>query len=198
MTSPNDLNALIGSRICHDLISPLGAIGNGVELLELSGMENSPELALISESVQNANTRIRFFRVAFGAASDASSVAEAEIRTILAPVADGRKSVIHWTPTGPQSRPEVKLAFLTLQAMETAMPWGGEINVACAGETWTITAQAERMNADETLWALLTAPDDLVPVTPAQVHYALIGPELARQGRTATVALAETKITVTF
>jgi len=52
-----DLTALIGSRICHDLISPLGAIGNGVELLQLSGMGDSPEMALISESVTNANLR---------------------------------------------------------------------------------------------------------------------------------------------
>ena len=61
-----ELNDLIGSRICHDLISPLGAIGNGVELLTMSGMTEVPEMTLISESVENANARIRFFRIAFG------------------------------------------------------------------------------------------------------------------------------------
>ena len=68
--SPKDLNALLGSRICHDLISPLSAIGNGIELLTLSGVDAPSEIALISESVDNANTRIRFFRVAFGAARE--------------------------------------------------------------------------------------------------------------------------------
>jgi len=38
-----DLNALLGSRICHDLISPLGAIGNGVELLTMSGLDAAPK-----------------------------------------------------------------------------------------------------------------------------------------------------------
>jgi len=40
---------LIGSRICHDLISPVGAINNGLELLLMSGMNMSPEVALIDE-----------------------------------------------------------------------------------------------------------------------------------------------------
>ncbi len=54
-----DLAALIGSRICHDLISPIGAIGNGLELLSMAGA-GGPEVALISDSVSNANARIRF------------------------------------------------------------------------------------------------------------------------------------------
>jgi histidine phosphotransferase ChpT len=68
MSDQPDLAALIGSRICHDLISPIGAIGNGVELLLMEASGKGPELSLISESVAAANARIRFFRVAFGAA----------------------------------------------------------------------------------------------------------------------------------
>ena len=66
-----EIAALIASRICHDLISPIGAIGNGMELMALSsGQEqSSPELDLISQSVENANARIRFFRIAYGSAS---------------------------------------------------------------------------------------------------------------------------------
>jgi histidine phosphotransferase ChpT len=62
-----EIAALIASRICHDLISPIGAIGNGMELMALSsGQEqSSPELDLISQSVENANARIRFFRIGF-------------------------------------------------------------------------------------------------------------------------------------
>lgn len=57
-----NLAALIGSRICHDLISPIGAINNGLELLGMSDTPEGPELELISESVGNASARIRFFR----------------------------------------------------------------------------------------------------------------------------------------
>ncbi len=46
-----DLAALVGSRICHDLISPIGAIGNGVELMMMEGAAKGPEMALITESV---------------------------------------------------------------------------------------------------------------------------------------------------
>ena len=67
-----EIAALIASRICHDLISPIGAIGNGMELMALSsGQEqSSPELDLISQSVENANARIRFFRIAYGSPTD--------------------------------------------------------------------------------------------------------------------------------
>ncbi|MEP3017383.1 MAG: histidine phosphotransferase, partial [Tateyamaria sp.] len=54
-----NLGALIGSRICHDLISPIGAINNGLELLGMSNEREGPELDLISESVGNASARIR-------------------------------------------------------------------------------------------------------------------------------------------
>ena len=59
---------LIGSRICHDLISPIGAINNGIELIEMGSTASTPEMTLISESVVNASARIRYFRIAFGAA----------------------------------------------------------------------------------------------------------------------------------
>ena len=62
MDTKATLAALLGSRICHDLISPLGAIGNGIELLELSGID-SPEVALIREAVADANRRIKLFRI---------------------------------------------------------------------------------------------------------------------------------------
>ena len=84
MQDKPDLAALIGSRICHDLISPIGAIGNGVELLMMDGAAQTPELALIAESVANANARIRFFRLAFGANAAHQKIARSEILSILA------------------------------------------------------------------------------------------------------------------
>ena len=83
MRNEPELNALIGSRICHDLISPIGAIGNGVELLTMSGVRAAPEISLISESVENANARIRFFRIAFGAAGNDALIGNMEIRNVL-------------------------------------------------------------------------------------------------------------------
>ncbi|UWQ13031.1 histidine phosphotransferase [Aliiroseovarius sp. M344] len=193
-----DLTALIGSRICHDLISPLGAIGNGVELLQLSGLPDSPEMALIAESVTNANLRIRFFRVAFGAAHDGQLIAEGEIRSILAPGVDGRKIDIGWQPVEDQPRTAVKLAFLLLQCFESAMPWGGHIQVTRDETHWQIRGEAEKLKVDPDLWGLLSEPQPGIDVPPAQVHFALIAPELGRQGRAAAVTIADHSISVEF
>ena len=82
MTQDNQsLATLIGSRICHDLISPVGAIQNGIELLAMEGRV-SPEMTLIEESVANASARIRFLRIAFGMAGG-QSLGQAEIRSVL-------------------------------------------------------------------------------------------------------------------
>ena len=88
------LNDLIGSRICHDLISPLGAISNGIELLTMSGAAGSPEMTLIGESIENANARIRFFRVAFGAAAPGSLLGNSEIRSIMADMYRGSRTSV--------------------------------------------------------------------------------------------------------
>ena len=87
--SPSDLNDLIGSRICHDLISPLGAISNGLELLAMSQDMSGPEVSLISESVDNANARIRFFRIAFGSSSPGQMTGANEIASILRDMSSG-------------------------------------------------------------------------------------------------------------
>ncbi|MCL4674724.1 MAG: hypothetical protein KJZ59_01530, partial [Pararhodobacter sp.] len=73
MRGADALAAMIGSRLCHDLVSPLGAIGNGVELLQMT-QAPTPELDLVSEAVKTAQSRIRLFRLAFGVADDAQSV----------------------------------------------------------------------------------------------------------------------------
>jgi len=175
-----DFAALIGSRICHDLISPLGAIGNGVELLSMSGAGGGPELALIADSVANANARIRFFRIAYGAA--AGEVAEAEIRSILTGMADGGRVAIDWRIAGPVSRARAKLAFLALQCLETALPFGGTVTVTVAGAVWEARADGARLAVDAALWSNLTAPAPDPAITPAQLQFALLPVEAGPGG----------------
>ena len=65
--SPFHLASLIGSRICHELISSIGAIHNGAELILLSGaMQHEAKISLITQSCQNAASRIKFFCFGFG------------------------------------------------------------------------------------------------------------------------------------
>jgi histidine phosphotransferase ChpT len=193
-----DLSALIGSRICHDLISPIGAIGNGVELLMMDGVAKGPEIALIAESVANANARIRFFRVAFGAASRDQRIGRGEVVSILEDITRGGRLVIEWQGPQDMARREVKLAFLAIQTGETAMPYGGRIRIERGEPRWTVTAQATRMRIDTAVWEVLTNPGAATDLTPALVHFALLPEEAARQARRLAVELRETEIRITF
>ncbi|WP_309665776.1 histidine phosphotransferase family protein, partial [Tabrizicola sp.] len=129
MQDKPDLAALIGSRICHDLISPIGAIGNGVELMMMDNTGGSPELALIAESVANANARIRFFRVAFGIASGDQRIGKTEVTSILTDMTRGGRLIYAWNSAADLPRREVRLIFLLLQCLETAMAYGGRVQI---------------------------------------------------------------------
>src|SRR5690606_31609175 len=92
-----------------------------------------------------------------------------------------------WQIDGDSARREVKLAFLLLLCLETAMAWGGRIVVQREGDAWTLQGTAERLSFGENLWTLLSQPEAPVDLTSAQVHFAL-APEAARRlGRTLRV-----------
>ena len=193
-----DLNALISSRICHDLISPLGAIGNGVELLTMSGQGGSPEVALIAESVENANARIRFFRVAFGAARTDVEISQNEVQAILRDCFRTNRTSINWNVEGSLARADIKLAFLVLQCLENALPWGGQITVARSGENWKLDAAGEKIKTDADLWRLITDPASARGVAASDVHFALVAEAARTSNRSVATFFADTKVTVTF
>ncbi|MBN2629487.1 MAG: histidine phosphotransferase [Rhodobacteraceae bacterium] len=199
MTDKPDLTAMLGSRICHDLISPIGAIGNGVELLMMDGSARSPELALIVDSVAHANARIRFFRVAFGAAGGSDQrIGRAEVSGILTDLTRGGRLAISWHSPTELSRREVKLAFLAIQCLETAMPHGGSL-IADRGETrWTLTGQTPRLRIDPDLWEILSNPVASAEIGPGQVHFALLRDEIARQHRRLTVDIRDGEVRLSF
>ncbi|MFL5165493.1 MAG: histidine phosphotransferase, partial [Microvirga sp.] len=70
-----DLAALLCSRVCHDVISPVGAIVNGLEVLEDENEASMREFALdlIRKSARQASARLQFARLAFGAAGSAGA-----------------------------------------------------------------------------------------------------------------------------
>ncbi len=198
MPDTPDFAALIGSRICHDLISPLGAIGNGVELLAMTSAGSGPEVALITESVANANARIRFFRLAFGSAQGGGVVPLTEVRSILADMTRGGRTAIDWQIAGDLPRARVKLAFLALQCLETALPWGGQITVRDSGTGWRAEARAERLLVDDALWANLAAHRPDPGIAPAQVQFALLPVDAAHQGGRVGYDRGEKTLAISF
>ena len=192
-----ELAELIGSRICHDLISPIGAINNGLELLELTGAQQGPELDLIADSVVNASARIRFFRITYGAAGD-QSVGAAEISGILDDLGRGSRLRYDWRIQGAQPRALVRLAFLALQCCESTMPQGGEITVSQSDGQWTVTGSAGRFNPDPELWELVMGQRHDGDVAPAQVQFALLPLLAAEAGRHVLVEKDDCQISLQF
>lgn len=178
-----DLAALVGSRICHDLISPIGAIGNGVELLSLTDGDTGAEMELINESVQNASARIRYFRIAYGAASEDQMVGRAEVLSILSANARGGRFNYIWQIEGDQPRRMVRSALLMLQALESAMPLGGDIQIYQENGEWVMRAEGKRLVVDSGLWDSLLSPKMDSAYNASQVQFALLPSVLAEAGR---------------
>lgn len=192
------LASLIGSRICHDLISPIGAISNGLELLGLSGQMNGPEFDLIADSVLNANARIRFFRIAYGAAGE-QMLGRPEIVSVVEDINRASRVQMIWKPAEPKTRSEVRLAFLALQCCETALPYGGTLEADEAGGQWTIKGSAAKLSHDPQLWAHLGGEErsDL-EITAATVQFALLPRIAVEAGRRLETAHTAEDVTITF
>ncbi|NBZ89533.1 histidine phosphotransferase family protein [Stagnihabitans tardus] len=198
MSDKSDLAALLGSRICHDLISPIGAIGNGLELLMMETGSRGPEMALISESVAHANARIRFFRVAFGAAAGEARLGRAEVASIISDMTKGGRLSIDWQTGADLSRSEVKIAFLLLMCLESAMAYGGKITVQVDGGRWSIMGEANKLRIDPALWAVLADPTAEPEITPSNVHFPLAAEEISRRQFRLAADLGQTSIKLSF
>lgn len=193
-----DLAALIGSRICHDLISPIGAIGNGVELLAMAGSGLGAELSLIEQSVANASARIRFFRIAFGYASAGQRIGGPEVLSVVEGITRGTRLQVAWQAGQDEARAEVKAAFLALMCLEQALPWGGAVSVTRQDGRWVIRADAPRMRIDAPLWDILDGAAPVTPPQPSQVQFLLLPKELGQIGRRIEQLRAPTSVMLSF
>lgn len=198
MNAQNDIAALIGSRICHDLISPLGAIGNGVELLGMAGEMDGPEMALINQSVTNANARIRFFRIAFGPATSGQMIGRQEVSSIINDITTGGRIQIDWQSQENLARNQVKLAFLLIQCFETAMPYGGEITVRQQGENWVLETVSGKLRIDKELWESLVSINYEHKASPSNVHFALVSGVVQQNGWILQTSLETNCISISF
>jgi len=186
MSNMHNIPALIGSRICHDLINPLGAIGNGLELLTLSGVPEGPEMALVSESVANATAKVKMMRIAFGDAAADQMVSRSDIMATLAAIAAGGRLGYVWNVAEDATRLDVRVALLAAMCVETGLPMGGDIVITKDGNAWSVFAQHDRLNLDPALWQPVSKGQSPDGVLPAQVHFALL-PDMAAKADRALV-----------
>ena len=129
-----DLAAMLCSRLCHDMLSPVGALNNGLELL---AMEDDPEMrksviALLEQSARTSTNKLKFFRLAFGAAGgfgDRVDVGEPKA-LIEALVSDRDKVEINWAVEAANlAKPAVKVLLNFAQIANDALVRGGSLDI---------------------------------------------------------------------
>jgi histidine phosphotransferase ChpT len=128
-----DLAALLCSRVCHDLISPVGAIVNGLEVLEEDKDEETKTFALdlIKKSAHQASAKLQFCRLAFGAAGSAGAQidlgdAEKVARGLLG---DDKTKMVWNLPRELLAKNRVQLLLNMLLIAAGAIPRGGTLTV---------------------------------------------------------------------
>ena len=130
LTGP-DLAALLCSRVCHDVISPVGAINNGLELLDEGGAD-ADAMDLIRTSALNASVRLKFARLAFGASGSVGAsidTGEAE-RAAKDFAAAEKKTEVTWTgPRAIVAKNRVKLLLNLFLVAYSSIPRGGSIEI---------------------------------------------------------------------
>jgi histidine phosphotransferase ChpT len=133
-----DLAALLCSRVCHDLISPVGAIVNGLEVLEDDNDESTKTFALdlIKKSARTASARLQFCRLAFGAAGSAGAqIDTGDAETVARGFLEDDKTKIAWNvPRVLLPKNRVKLLLNMVLLAGQTIPRGGSLGIEASGE----------------------------------------------------------------
>lgn len=136
---PTDLElaALISSKICHDVIGPVGAIYNGLEILAEDPDEEAKTYAMtvIQGVTQQASARLQFARFAFGAAGSAGALIDLGTAEQISRgfVGDEKHKLVWRGFPGHMAKEKVKLLLNLIAVAITALPHGGEIEVMMSG-----------------------------------------------------------------
>ncbi len=163
-----DLAALVSSRICHDIISPVGAIANGLEVLDEDGDEemSAHAMDLIRKSTAQASAKLQFARLAFGAAGSAGAEIDLnEAEKVARAVAQSDKHSVDWNgPAATLAKDKVKLLLNMITLALAALPRGGTLKISITGDagapSFEVRCRGEAARVPETLEKMLSGTDD--------------------------------------
>lgn len=191
---------IFAARICHDLVGPVGAIANGVELLADDGGKADPEVVqLISSSARSASRRLQYFRTAFGSGNALSETrALTDARALAVALLEDGKIRLDWSMPSADieaagGRKIAKLILNLLLVASESLPRGGTIRVSFTADPAALRAEilAEGQQArlpDEQRQAFAQGPTGgptarAVPAWLAQLAAAAVKGELSvREG----------------
>jgi histidine phosphotransferase ChpT len=165
-----DLAALLCSRLCHDLISPVGAIINGLEVMEEDKDEETKTFALdlIKKSATQASAKLQFCRLAFGAAGSAGAQielgdAEKVARGLLE---DGKTTLVWNLPRELVAKNRAKLLLNMLLVAGGTIPRGGTLTAEAMSEGYQVSARGLNARLGPTTADLLAGS----PAEPVNAH----------------------------
>jgi len=174
-----ELAALLCSRVCHDLISPVGAIVNGLEVLDDNPKPEDRDFALdlIRKSAKTASARLQFCRLAFGAAGSAGAQIDLgdALNMARGHIEDGKTSITWNLPRLLLPKNRVKLLLNMLVIAQQTIPRGGVLTVdpVGEGETMSFRVAATGLNArlPQNIVDLLAATGGGVDAHAVQPYY---------------------------
>lgn len=187
---------ILASRICHDLISPVGAVNNGVEFLQedMGTGDTSDAIGLISMSAQSAGARLQAFRLAYGTGGRDSTVKPSDVHKVFENlVVPEGKITQEWNAETLYAGATLeegfcKLLMCTLILAQEALPKGGIVRVTRTSDDTLVSAEgidaAIRPQVDKALERKL----DISVIEPRLVHPYVIGILAAQYGFSITVA----------
>ena len=184
-----DLAALLCSRVCHDLISPTGAIVNGLEVLEEKQSDEETKtfaLELIKKSAKTASARLQFCRLAFGAAgSSTAQIDLGDAENMARAFIEDDKTKLTWNlPRVLLPKNRVKLLLNMLLIAGQTIPRGGMLTVDPVGEGETmgfrITATGLSARIPQAMPGLLAGNSESGAVDAHAIQPFYTGPARAR------------------
>ncbi len=133
-----EFSALMVSRVCHDLVGPLGAVVNGLEVLEdeRDAAMREDALKLVASSANQALARIQFMRIAFGAAGSAGAELDlGEIGRLVTGLLEGGKTTLDWqVPKAYWPKDWAKLLMNATLVGADCLPRGGAVTVTASAD----------------------------------------------------------------
>ncbi len=202
--TPSSLAALLSARICHDLISPIGALGTAIEVLDDDSNTEMHDdaMGLVRLSSKQAGAKLRFLRLAFGSGGSAPGiVGVGELKTLIEDMYEGGKASISWADSldGIEKNTARLLLNLTMLAVQ-AIPRGGDLVISATEASGATTLQLaatgpkSRLDANVEKTLAGKAPEDGFDGRTIQPFYAGM---IARELKGSVTALVDGK-TVNF
>lgn len=178
---------ILASKVCHDLISPIGAVNNGVEFMQEMGPEDAGDaIDLIAFSAQQASAKLTAYRMAYGAGGADNSIKPEDVYNIIQDIVGAEDKITQdWNKDAPiglnestfeRPRGFGKILICALLLAMDCLPKGGVLSVTHEGDQdFTVSATGENSAFREGTESALTLKVSSESLEPKHVHPYVMG-----------------------